>query len=123
MIITPVQMESLNQARKQDFVLRLDRLLCGYSEGYAAMAPERRVVVLAGAVEHSQAQGIHEELNIGLFVLAVLVFGSAALREAQPQAILADVNRTGTAKVYQLWHWCRQRLPQSPIFAPPGPPI
>ncbi len=123
MFIAQAQIDAIGRTRGQDFVSRLDPLLCAHSDAYAALERQRRTAALLAAVAHAQRLGIAEELNIGLFVLALIVFGQAALRQPEPQAILDDANRSGTAKVYQLWHWCRQQHPQAAIFAPEPQPI
>jgi hypothetical protein len=110
------QFESLTGSQKRDFLLRLDQLLLPHSESYAATPTEKRLEALSMVVNNAEGYGIREELNLGLFALAMLVFGVATLRAAETQSILTDPHRTGAAKVFQLWVWCRKQFPDAAVF-------
>jgi hypothetical protein len=110
------QLENLSQRLDTDFVHRLDRVLQPLSPVYAGLPAARRMDSVRKVVDLAQEHGIREELNIGLFAALLLLFGASGLREGDTQEILADSERSGAAKVFQLWAWQRRRHPDAQIF-------
>ena len=110
------QLETISGTLKQDFLSRLDLLLQAHNATYAAASAERRFEALGAVVSHAEEYGIREELNLGLFALAVLVFGVDTLRGADLHLVMSDPHRTGAAKVYQFWAWCRRQFPDAAVF-------
>jgi hypothetical protein len=117
MQLSSTQLQRGQQASEADFLSRLEPLLLPHSPALAALPPEQRRDMLAKVTTYAQSCGLLEELNIGLFALLLLLVGAPALRQAEPQAILQDTQRSSSAKVYQLWAWYRQIQPNAPVFA------
>ncbi|MDB5860041.1 MAG: hypothetical protein JWQ76_3730 [Ramlibacter sp.] len=114
--LTRGQLSELSDRRSTALLRRLDEVLLGFNGNYAGLAPDKRLDALGKVVALARSHGIREELNLGLFAVLLLQFGGAGLREPEPQEILADADRSGAAKVFQLWAWHRRKHPDAPVF-------
>jgi hypothetical protein len=110
------QLSQLAHKRSTALLRRLDQVLLRFGGNYAGLTPDKRLEALKKVVTLARSHGIREELNLGLFAALLLQFGGAGLREPEPREILGDAERSGAAKVFQLWAWHRRKFPDAPVF-------
>ena len=110
------QLAQLADRRSTALLRRLDQVLLRFGGAYAGLEQGKRLKALEQVVALARSHGIREELNLGLFAALLLQFGGAGLREPEPREILGDADRSGAAKVFQLWAWHRRKFPDAPVF-------